>query len=71
MDMKHLSIATVFLALLCPLATAPSNASNVALQDELRKLEQQWLNAAAIPDLPVLRRMFANDFMGTAFGPNV
>jgi Domain of unknown function (DUF4440) len=39
--------------------------------DDLRKLEQSWLDAAAVPDLPALRRMFADDFMGTSFGGGV
>src|SRR5712671_2069247 len=45
--------------------------SNPRTDDDLRKLEQTWLDAAAVPDLPALRKMFADDFMGTAFGPNV
>jgi ketosteroid isomerase-like protein len=47
-----------------------SNAS-AKTEDELRKLEQAWLDAAAVPDLPVLRKMFADDFMGTSFGGGV
>jgi hypothetical protein len=40
-------------------------------EDDFRKLEQAWLDAASVPDLPVLRRMFSDDFMGTSFGAGV
>jgi hypothetical protein len=40
-------------------------------EDDFRKLEQNWLNAAAVPDLPTLRKMFSDDFMGTSFGAGV
>src|SRR5579863_2787053 len=40
-------------------------------EDDFRKLEQAWLNAAAVPDLPALRKMFSDDFMGTSFGAGV
>jgi hypothetical protein len=40
-------------------------------EDDFRKLEQAWLDAAAGPDLPVLRKMFSDDFMGTSFGAGV
>ncbi len=40
-------------------------------EDDFRKLEQAWLDAAAVPDLPALREMFSDDFMGTSFGAGV
>jgi ketosteroid isomerase-like protein len=40
-------------------------------EDDVRKMEQNWLNAAAVPDLPTLRKMFSDDFMGTSFGAGV
>jgi ketosteroid isomerase-like protein len=40
-------------------------------EDDFRKLEQAWLDAAAGPDLPALRKMFSDDFMGTSFGGGV
>ena len=40
-------------------------------EDDFRKLEQAWLDAAAGPDLPALRKMFSDDFMGTSFGDGV
>lgn len=46
---------------------APVSSANMT-EDDFRKLEQQWLDAAAVPDLPALRKMFADDFMGTSFG---
>jgi ketosteroid isomerase-like protein len=36
-------------------------------EDDFRKLEQNWLDAAAVPDLPSLQKMFSDDFMGTSF----
>ena len=36
-------------------------------EDDFRKLEQAWLDAASVPDLPALRKMFSDDFMGTSF----
>jgi ketosteroid isomerase-like protein len=40
-------------------------------EGDFRKLEQAWLDAAAVPDLPALRKMFSDDFMGTSFGAGV
>ena len=40
-------------------------------EDDFRKLEQAWLDAASVPDLPALRKMFSDDFMGTSFGGGV
>lgn len=37
-------------------------------EDDFRKMEQAWLDAASAPDLPALRKMFSDDFMGTSFG---
>ncbi len=50
-----------------PEAVAPANMT----EDDFRQLEQKWLDAAAVPDLPVLRQMLADDFMGTSFGGGV
>ncbi len=51
--------------------TNGSSASSGMTENEFRKLEQRWLDAAATPDLPALRKMFADDFMGTSFGGGV
>lgn len=40
-------------------------------EDDFRKLEQNWLDAASVPDLPALRKMFSDNFMGTSFGGGV
>ena len=40
-------------------------------KDDFRKMEQAWLDAASVPDLPTLRKMFSDDFMGTSFGGGV
>jgi hypothetical protein len=40
-------------------------------EDDFRKMEQSWLDAASVPDLLTLRKMFSNDFMGTSFGRGV
>ena len=47
--------------------TSPANMS----EEDFRKMEQSWLDAAAVPDLPTLRKMFSEDFMGTSFGGGV
>jgi len=48
-----------------------ASVSSTMTEDDFRKLEQKWLEAAAVPDLPALRRIFADDFMGTSFGSGV
>jgi len=59
-------------ACICLLAFARPNASLTnPTEDDFRKLEQAWLDAAAGPDLPTLRKMFSDDFMGTSFGRGV
>lgn len=50
-----------------PNAFISSSSSNMT-ENDFRKLEQQWLDAEAVPDLPTLSKMFADDFMGTSFG---
>jgi ketosteroid isomerase-like protein len=42
-----------------------------ATEGDFRNLEQNWLDAASGPDLPALRKMFADDFMGISFGGGV
>ena len=59
---------------LCVLAFGRPNAASVPAnltEDDFRKLEQSWLDAEAGPNLPALRKMFADDFMGTSFGGGV
>ncbi len=40
-------------------------------EDDFRKLEQAWLDAASVPNLPALRQLLSDDFMGTSFGGGV
>lgn len=51
--------------------TPTSNSSANMTQDDFRKIEQQWLDAASVPDIPVLQKLFSDDFMGTSFGGGV
>ena len=49
----------------------PYAPTSTSAEDDIRRLEQTWLDAAAAPDLPMLRKMFSDDFMGTSFGAGV
>ncbi len=72
--MKHLLVVFALLGCILLLALGRSNASNSTAnmtEDDFRNLEQNWLDAASVPDLPALRKMFADDFMGTSFGSEV
>lgn len=72
--MKKWLVAFGLLGCVCLLAFGRPSASNSPgsmTEDDFRKLEQNWLDAAAVPDLPALRKMFADDFMGTSFGGGV
>lgn len=69
--MKKLFTIMGVVAFLCPLMIGGSQTVSDNLRDELRQLEQQMLDSAAAPDLLVLRKILADDFMGTAFGPRV
>lgn len=51
-----------------PAVTGPAASMS---EDDFRQLEQKWLDAASVPDLPALRKIFADDFMGTSFGGGV
>jgi ketosteroid isomerase-like protein len=85
-DAKHFKLGEVYMkallatlgvaACLCLLAFGHSNAAtsptaNAKSEDDVRKLEQAWLDAAAVPDLAALRKMLDDDFMGTSFGVGV
>jgi hypothetical protein len=50
---------------------SPSMISANMGEDDFRKLEQAWLVAASVPDLPALRNMISDEFMGTSFGAGV
>lgn len=72
--MKNWFAALALVACICALtyrhlsARSPMTATG---EDDFRKMEQKWLDAAAAPDLSTLREMFADDFMGTSFGGRV
>jgi len=40
-------------------------------ENDFRKLEQAWLNAASTADLPALRKILSDDFMGSSFAPRI
>jgi ketosteroid isomerase-like protein len=65
-----LGLAVCFCVLAFGRPSASSSLANMT-EDDFRKLEQNWLDAAAAPDLPALRTMLSDDFMGTAFGGEV
>jgi ketosteroid isomerase-like protein len=48
-----------------------SISSSTASEDDFRKLEQAWLDATSTPDLPTLRKMLSDDFMGSSFAGGV
>jgi ketosteroid isomerase-like protein len=50
--------------------SARASTANMG-EEDFRKMEQAWLDAASVPDLPVLQKMFSDDFMGTSFGGGV
>jgi ketosteroid isomerase-like protein len=54
-----------------PSMVSPSMTSTNMGENDFRKLEQAWLDAASVPDLPALRKMLSDDFMGTSFGAGV
>lgn len=67
-------LAAICVGVCCVLVlagTRVSVASSNMPENDFRQLEQKWLDAAAEPDLPALRKMMADDFMGTSFGSNV
>jgi hypothetical protein len=57
--------------MISPRMISPRMISTNMGEDDFRRLEQAWLDAAAVPDLPALRKMFSDDFMGTSFGAGV
>jgi len=66
------ALVVVFCVCLLAFVHPPAGARSANTgEDDFRKLEQAWLDAAAGPDLPALRKMFSDDFMGTSFGAGV
>jgi|SRR5215467_6473791 len=46
-------------------------SASITTEDHIRALEQTWLDAESVPDLPVLQKMFSDNFMGSSFGKGV
>ena len=70
--MKPWLVVFCLIACISLLAFAPVNATTAnPSKDDFKKLEQAWLDAASVPDLPALQKMLADDFMGTSFGGGV
>jgi ketosteroid isomerase-like protein len=69
--MKNWFVAVILIMCTCGFTIGQSKPSTSSPEDEIRKLEQQWIDAAARPDLQVLGKIIADNFMGTAFGPGV
>ncbi|MGA8872001.1 MAG: nuclear transport factor 2 family protein [Candidatus Acidiferrales bacterium] len=66
------SVAVISLiAVLCPLVWARPGAPAPKPEDEIAKLERDWLAAEAAGDLATLRGLIADDFIGTSVGPGV
>lgn len=69
--MKYLLAVLMLVVSASVLAVGQSQPSTNSTEDEILKLEQQWLDAASKPDQAALRKLIADNFMGTAFGPGV
>jgi len=70
--MKRMLAVFGMALIFCSLAPiAKPNPSTDKGEDQIVQTERAWLAAEASDDLPALRRIVADDFIGTAFGPNV
>ena len=70
--MKRMLAGFGIALLFCSLALiAKPNPSTDKAEDQIVQTERAWLAAEASDDLPALRGIVADDFIGTAFGPNV
>lgn len=69
-NLLALSLVICFSVLAIGRLGARPAAANMG-EEDFRKMEQSWLDAASVPDLPALRKMFSEDFMGTSFGGGV
>jgi hypothetical protein len=69
--MKNWFVAVILITCACGLTIGQSKPSTNNSEDEILKVEQQWMDAAARPDLRMLRNIIADNFMGTAFGTGV
>src|SRR6516162_9756157 len=55
----------------CLLMASRPSAATPRTEDEITQLARDWLAAEANADMTTLRRLIADDFMGTGFGPGV
>jgi ketosteroid isomerase-like protein len=69
-DMKRV-LPLVGLIAVCSLVAARAGTAAQKTEDEITKLERDWLSAEATGDLAALRRLVADDFMGASIGPGV
>ncbi len=49
-------------------STQKGGEQNAKVEEELLKLEREWLDAEARGDVTTLNRLFADDFIGSGFG---
>jgi ketosteroid isomerase-like protein len=62
----YIALIVCFAAILCS-AQGPAAASNSKPEDQVAQLERDWLAADAEGDTASLRRIIADDFIGTSF----
>ena len=70
---RWLTVAALLLAAgVVAWAQAEQETEDAAkMEADLVRMEKEWLDAEARGDLAALDKMFADDFIGTAFGGNV
>src|SRR5713226_2406750 len=66
-----LGLAVLAAAALLPGHTRATAPQDTKVEDQLIQIERDWLSAEAKGDLATLRRLFADDFIGMAFGGNI
>ncbi len=69
--MKPWLVLLCLSVVLCSMVLAWPSTPAPTAEDEIVKLERDWLAAEATGDIQTLRRLVADDFIGTAFGPTV
>ena len=65
------SLAMALASVVLAQATRNIAEHSTKVEDEILKLQGDWLSAEARGDPAALDRLFADDFIGTAFGGNV
>jgi len=64
-------VAGIALAVVFIVGLRPARSSSGASESQITSLEQRWLSAEANNDIPALRRLIADDFIGTGPGGNI